>query len=42
MTATVALVPGSLAKVCQLTGERDRERGTAAFNRTESRLGVVG
>jgi Domain of unknown function (DUF4185) len=42
VTARVVLVPGSLRKVCQLTGERDRERGTPAFNRTESRFGVVG
>ena len=42
MTSRVALVPGSLRKVCQLTGEWDRERGTPAFNRTESRFGVVG
>jgi hypothetical protein len=38
----VELVPGSLRKVCQLTGEHDRQRGTFAHNRTESRFGVVG
>lgn len=43
MTAPrIAVVPGSLRKVCQLTGEHDRERGTLAYNRTESRFGVVG
>jgi hypothetical protein len=29
-------------KVCQLTGEWDRQRNTAAHNRTETRFGVVG
>ena len=38
----VELVSGGLRKVCQLTGEHDRQRGTFAFNRTESRFGVVG
>jgi Domain of unknown function (DUF4185) len=38
----VELVPGSVRKVCQLTGEHDRQRGTAALNRTETRFGVVG
>ena len=43
VTGPVAsLVPGSVAKVCQLTGERDRHRNTFAFNRTETRFGVVG
>ena len=42
VTPAVELVPGSLRKVCQLTGERDRQRNTAAFNRTESRFGLVG
>lgn len=43
MTAPrVAVVPASVAKVCQLTGEWDRQRGTPAHNRTESRFGVVG
>ncbi len=39
---TVSLVPGSVRKVCQLTGERDRERGTLAFNQTETRYGLIG
>ena len=38
----VELVAGSVAKVCQLTGEYDRQRRTFARNRTESRFGVVG
>jgi Domain of unknown function (DUF4185) len=38
----VELVPGSVRKVCQLTGEHDRQRRTFAYNRTESRFGVVG
>ena len=38
----VEVVPGSVGKVCQLTGEHDRERGKFAHNRTESRFGVVG
>jgi hypothetical protein len=38
----VELVPGSLRKICQLTGERDRQRNTFTVNRTESRFGVVG
>jgi hypothetical protein len=38
----IGVVPGSVRKVCQLTGEWDRQRGTAAHNRTESRFGVVG
>ena len=42
MTPRIAVVPGSAAKVCQLTGERDRQRGTAAHNRTETRFGLVG
>ena len=42
VTPQVELVPGSLRKICQLTGERDRERGTPAFNRTETRFGLVG
>src|SRR4051812_49869647 len=38
----IELVPGSLRKVCQLTGEHDRQRGTHAHNRTETRFGLVG
>lgn len=36
------VVPGSVRKICQLTGERDRQRGTDAYNRTETRFGLVG
>jgi hypothetical protein len=39
---TIGLVPGSVRKICQLTGERDRERSTDAYNRTETRFGLVG
>ena len=38
----ISVVPGSLRKICQLTGERDRQRGTPAHNRTETRFGLVG
>jgi hypothetical protein len=38
----ISVVPGSLRKICQLTGERDRQRGTPAYNRTETRFGLVG
>jgi hypothetical protein len=38
----VELVPGSLRKICQLTGEHDRQRRAVAFNRTETRFGLVG
>jgi hypothetical protein len=38
----IGVVPGSVRKICQLTGERDRQRGTDAYNRTESRFGLVG
>ena len=38
----IELVPGSLRKVCQLTGEWDRQRHTPAHNRTETRFGLVG
>lgn len=38
----VELVSGSVRKVCQLTGEWDRQRETFAYNRTETRFGVVG
>jgi len=35
-------VPGSTEKVCQLTGEVDRELGAPTLNRTESRYGLWG
>ena len=38
----LSVVPGSVRKICQLTGERDRQWGVPAFNRTETRFGVVG
>src|SRR5690349_23347447 len=40
--AQVELVPGSVRKVCQLPGERDRQRNADTLNRTETRFGVVG
>ncbi|MFQ5593550.1 MAG: DUF4185 domain-containing protein [Anaerolineae bacterium] len=40
--ATVRYVSGSSQKVCQLTGEFDRERQQTTLNRTESRFGVIG
>lgn len=42
MPPRIALVPRSVRKVCQLTGEYDRERQTYAFNRAESRFGFFG
>ena len=42
MLPRISLVPGTVRKVCQLTGELDRERNELAFNRTQSRFGVVG
>ncbi len=38
----VRYVPGSSRKICQLTGETDRERGEPTINRTGSRFGLVG
>jgi hypothetical protein len=42
MPPRITLVPGSVRKICQLTGEQDRERQTPAFNRTETRFGLYG
>jgi len=42
MQARAGLVPLSIRKVCQLTGEDDRERGTPAFNQTKSKFGFYG
>ena len=42
MVAQVELVPGSVRKICQLTGERDRQRNAYTLNRTETRFGLVG
>lgn len=38
----VHYVPGSSRKICQLTGEIDRERQQPTLNQTESRFGVRG
>jgi hypothetical protein len=38
----VMVVPGSVEKVSQVTGETDRERKAPADNRTESRFGLRG
>lgn len=38
----VEVVQGSVRKVCQLTGEKDRQTGTDAFNQTETRFGLQG
>lgn len=38
----VAYVAGSTQRICQLTGECDRERGRYTANRTETRAGLVG
>src|SRR5713101_739072 len=42
MRSRASLVPSSVRKVCQLTGEPDRERGTPAFNQTETDFGFFG
>ena len=42
MVPRISVVHGSVRKICQLTGERDRQRGTHAYNRTETRFGLVG
>ena len=38
----VTVVPNRTVKVCQLTGEIDRERGQPTLNRTETRFGLKG
>jgi hypothetical protein len=38
----ISYLSGSTEKICQLTGETDRERGQPTLNRTESRFGLVG
>jgi hypothetical protein len=38
----VIYLKGSTKRICQLTGEIDRERGTPAFNRTETKWGLIG
>jgi hypothetical protein len=42
MPPRASLVPSSVKKVCQLTGEQDRERGVLAFNKTETNFGLFG
>jgi len=42
VVAQVELVPGSVRKICQLTGERDRQRNADTLNRTETRFGLIG
>jgi hypothetical protein len=39
---TVAVAPGSTRKLCQLTGETDRQLAAPAPNRTETRANLVG
>ena len=38
----ITVVPGSVRKICQLTGEHDRQWHCVAYNRTEIRFGLVG
>jgi len=42
VVAQVELVPGSVRKISQLTGERDRQRNADTLNRTETRFGLIG
>ncbi len=42
MPRDVAYVAHSTRKICQLTGECDRERSRFTINRTESRFGLIG
>jgi hypothetical protein len=42
MPPTVVRVPGSTRKVCQLTGEIDRERGVTTAALSQTRYGLVG
>src|SRR5713101_5113549 len=42
MPRNVTYLPGSTQKVCQLTGECDRERNQFTLSRTASRFGVAG
>jgi hypothetical protein len=39
VTPQVELVPGSVRKVCQLTGEWDRQRNSFAHNTAQSHAG---
>jgi Domain of unknown function (DUF4185) len=38
----ITVGPGSVRKICQLTGEHDRHWHCDAYNRTETRFGLVG
>ncbi len=38
----VIYIPGSVQKVCQLTGQTDKEFGTPTLSETESRYGLIG
>ena len=40
--ARISVVPGSVRKICQLTGEHDRQWHCDAYNHTETRFGLVG
>jgi hypothetical protein len=42
VTPRVVHMPGSTHKVCQLTGEQDREWQQPTVNQTESRFGLIG
>ena len=42
MRPKISVMQSTVRKVCQLTGETDRERNIPAFNRTESNFGLVG
>jgi hypothetical protein len=39
---TIAYVPGTTAKVCQIVGQTDRELGAPTVNQTETRYGLYG
>ena len=42
LMADIDIVPGSVQKVSQVTGETDRERKRPTGNRTETRFGLRG
>lgn len=42
MGSRVSLVQGSVRKICQLTGEDDRQLGKKAFNQTEADFSLYG
>jgi hypothetical protein len=41
-TTSIRYVPGSSRKICQLTGDYDRERNEPTLNQTSQRYGVMG